>query len=213
MDIEIQRAFYQRQAARGKITEQEFDLRMAETQEKAKHWNQEIERLCELRDDKVKVQAGLEYAKKLLHTISDQLEEIDIHPKQLSEFPKEKREIILKKQQSIVRALCDRIIIYHDGRIVIEGLLDGSEIQQFDLQTQCNSYTSHKSGKWRGGERRNTRPWGPGSRRRIWGCCGRRKLVVFPLFQNISRRGPQNCGAETQRSPGNRFPRLRQKVH
>ena len=59
--VENERAFYQRQAARGKMTEIEFDARMGETPEAKGYWHSEIERLKELRDDASRVEAGLTY--------------------------------------------------------------------------------------------------------------------------------------------------------
>lgn len=37
VEVDRERAFYQRQAARGKLTEQEFDQRMDETEEACYH--------------------------------------------------------------------------------------------------------------------------------------------------------------------------------
>ena len=75
-----ERAFYQRQAARGKIREEEFDARMAETEETEQYWEDELERLQELRDNTTKVQAGIDYATELLTALQKQLPEIDQPP-------------------------------------------------------------------------------------------------------------------------------------
>ena len=48
--IDQERTFYQRQAARGKITEMEFDARMDETEDACKYWQSELACLRELRD-------------------------------------------------------------------------------------------------------------------------------------------------------------------
>jgi DNA invertase Pin-like site-specific DNA recombinase len=133
-EVDQQRAFYQRQAARGKMTEQEFDTRMAETGEARRYWESELARLRELRDDAERVRAGLDYATELLAGLQDRLEEIDIPPKDLKALPKEQQRAILKERQVIVRALCDRVLVYASRRIVIEGLLDGSEAAQFELR-------------------------------------------------------------------------------
>jgi chromosome segregation ATPase len=133
-EVDQQRAFYQRQAARGKVTEQEFDARMAETEEARRYWESELARLQELRDDAERVRAGLDYATELLAGLQDRLEEIDIPPKELKALPKERQRAILKERQVIVRALCDRVLVYANRRIVIEGLLDGSEAAQFELR-------------------------------------------------------------------------------
>jgi len=41
-EIDSERAFYQRQAARGKMTEIEFDARMGETDDARQYWESEL---------------------------------------------------------------------------------------------------------------------------------------------------------------------------
>jgi site-specific DNA recombinase len=65
-EIDQERAFYQRQAARGKLTEQEFDQRMNETEESYQHWQSELDRLKELRDNQAQIYAGLDCVDELL---------------------------------------------------------------------------------------------------------------------------------------------------
>jgi DNA invertase Pin-like site-specific DNA recombinase len=132
-EIGQERAFYQRQAARGKMTEAEFDARMEETEEAHQHWEAELERFQELRDNTERVRAGLDYATQLLTALQGRLAEIDIPPGELKALPEEKRKEILKARQEIIRALCDKVVVYADRRIVIEGALDGSESAQFEL--------------------------------------------------------------------------------
>ena len=132
-EVNSERAFYQRQAARGKMTEAEFDTRMEETEEARQYWQSELARLQELRDNRDKVQAGLDYATKLLTTIQKELPRIDIPYKKLKQLPEEERNEILRMQQDIIRALVDKVVVYADGQVVIEGLVDGSEAAQFDL--------------------------------------------------------------------------------
>lgn len=132
-EVDQERAFYQRQAARGKITEQEFDARMEESAESAKHWQVEIKRLTELRDDAAKVQAGLSYVTDLMQNLYERLPGIDQTPEELKELPKERRDEILKERQVIVRALAKEVIVWHDGRIKIVGVLDGTEGKRFEF--------------------------------------------------------------------------------
>ena len=138
VEINQERTFYQRQAARGKITESEFDARMDDTQEALDYWQDEIDRLTELRDNAVKVRAGIDYTLRLLQSFEIRLGGIDIPPNELEKLPKAKQKSILKEQQKIVRALCDKITIYANGQIVIDGLLDGSEFIQFELPSLHN---------------------------------------------------------------------------
>jgi DNA invertase Pin-like site-specific DNA recombinase len=134
-EIEQERAHYSRQEARGKITEKEFDCRMDETRERHLYWQSELDRLLELRDNAVKVQAGLDYATELLTVLRGRLSEIDIPPDELRELPDDRRAKILEKQRTIIRALCDRVTVYASGKVVIDGVLDGSEAAQFELAT------------------------------------------------------------------------------
>jgi len=134
-EVAQERAFYQRQAARGKIREEEFDARMAETEETERYWQDELERLQELRDNTTRVQAGLDYATELLTALQERLAKIDQAPDEMETLPEEKQNEILKARQEIVRALCDTVYVYADKRVKIEGVLDGSEAAQFDLQS------------------------------------------------------------------------------
>ena len=108
---------------------------MDESQEVLSYWQSEIEHLQELRDNAAKVRAGIDYTIRLLQSFEDRLGEIDIVPSELEKLPKEQQDTILGERQKIVRALCDKITIYANGRIVIDGLLDGSEHQQFELHS------------------------------------------------------------------------------
>jgi len=132
-EVDQERAFYQRQAARGKISEVEFDTRMDETQEAQGYWQSEFERLKDLRDDARMVRAGLDYATELLTTLQENLAGIDQTPDELKVLPEDRRANVLKKRQEIVRALCDKVFVYSDGRVRIEGVLDGTEATQFSL--------------------------------------------------------------------------------
>jgi hypothetical protein len=133
--IDQERAFYQRQAARGMITEAEFDQRMGETEASRQYCQSELIRLQELRDDAAKVDAGLVYATELLTALQKTLPAIDQQPDELEALPGDKRIEVMTARQRIIRALCDTVYIYADGRVRIEGMLDGSEAAQFDLPT------------------------------------------------------------------------------
>jgi len=141
VEISQERANYQKQNARGKMTDDEFDAHMDETEEAQRYWNSELSRLHDLRDNADKVKAGLDYATELLTGLQEELPTLDIPRKELLALPKEHQETVLRKRQRIVRALCDKVTIYADGRIVIDGLLDGSEAAQFELPTPSTCCT------------------------------------------------------------------------
>jgi site-specific DNA recombinase len=132
--LDQQRAFYQRQAARGKMTEAEFDARMDETGEEQRYWQNEIAGMLELRDDVQRVDAGLDYATKLLAEFQERLTDINHTVDELKALPKEERNVVLKARRDIIRALCDKVYVDSEKHVRIEGVLDGSEAAQFNLQ-------------------------------------------------------------------------------
>jgi len=76
---------------------------------------------------------GLDYATKLLATICAGLGEIDLTPGEPKKLPIEGQRMILEERRRIVRALCDKVQVFTDGQVKIDGVLDGSEGLQFDL--------------------------------------------------------------------------------
>lgn len=151
--VDQERAFYQRQAARGKITEQEFDVRMEETKDVQLYWQGELDRLKELRDDAVKVQSGLEYVTELLISLQAELPEIDIPPDELKTLPKEEQIDILRMRQKIIRALVREVVVWSDRQVKLFGVIDASEGAQFELGGHCCIsfcllHYSHRCGVW-----------------------------------------------------------------
>lgn len=132
-DVGRERDFCIRQAKRGIITEAEFDRTMAETEESQRYWESEVQRLVELRDDAAKVDNALAYTAELMSKIQEGLPHIDQTPEQLKAMPESERDHILSKRRDIVQALCDKVIIWPDGRIKLVGVIDGSEGAQFEL--------------------------------------------------------------------------------
>jgi chromosome segregation ATPase len=135
--IDQARGFYQRQAAFGRITEQEFDERMDETDELRQEKQSKLDRLLELRDDVAQVHAGLDYATEFLSKLEQRLPEIGQSWEELKVMSEEERAAILKARQEIIRSLVETAYVYADGRVRIEGVLDGSETAQFECRTHC----------------------------------------------------------------------------
>jgi len=52
----------------------------------------------------------------------------------LYSLPQEEKDAILKERQVIIRILVDRITVNSKREVVIEGVIDGSESAQFELQ-------------------------------------------------------------------------------
>lgn len=107
---------------------------MGKTERVKEHRDSELARLKELRDNSEKVTAGLDYTRGLLAALGEALPMIDHSPGELRALPKAERRHILKQRRSIVRALVHRVLLFSDGRVTIEGMLDGGEAPQFDLQ-------------------------------------------------------------------------------
>ena len=59
---------------------------------------------------------------------------MDQTPKELAALPKEQQESILQERQDIIRALCEKVIVWSDRRVKLVGVIDGSEAAQFDLK-------------------------------------------------------------------------------
>jgi hypothetical protein len=131
-ELETERAFYQRQAARKMITEKEFDARMAETEESRQYWLEQLDHLRELSQDSLKIKSSLDYARDLFESIAEILPEIDQSPEELKTLPAEKRDWVLLERQKRIRALAEKIFVFADGSVEIQGLLDGSEIDLFE---------------------------------------------------------------------------------
>ena len=105
------------------------------SQQKLDYWRGELARLKDLRDNAERVQNGLAYATELLTGLQVELPKIDIPYNELKRLPKEEQRAILERRQKITRALVDKVIVFHNGHVEIEGLLDGSEASQFELAT------------------------------------------------------------------------------
>lgn len=131
--IEDERMAYTRQLGRGKIKESAFDALMAEADEMEGEAKEELARLKTLRDNAKSIQAGLDYAYNLMASIRVKLPQINQTPEELKALPEDRQKWVLTERLKVIRALCEKVTIHHTGRIVIEGLLDGGEVSEFEL--------------------------------------------------------------------------------
>jgi hypothetical protein len=76
----------------------------------------------------------LDYATQFLTTLQAELPDIDQSPDELIAMPQDERNGILKIRQRIIRALCDKIDIWADGRIKLYGVLGHTEAWEFELE-------------------------------------------------------------------------------
>lgn len=131
---------YTRQQARGKITEKVYDLLMAECNETRQTCKEELQELLELRDNAEKTRAGLEYMRRLVEPLQAELPDIDLTMEQIKALPEAKQVKVLKKRQKFIRAFADKVLVFADGSITIEGVLDGSEAEQFELDSPGSEF-------------------------------------------------------------------------
>ena len=134
-EVADERAAYQRMLARNRITDDEFDNRMDETKEAVEFLQSELAQFIELRDDRQKVDAGIKYAQELFRAINEDLSEIDLPPEEFEPLSSDQKRYVMEMRQKVIRALVDKVIIFSDGRVVLEGILDGTEICQFGSLT------------------------------------------------------------------------------
>jgi chromosome segregation ATPase len=122
--IEQDRMTYTRQLGRGKITESVYDALMAECDENEADYKEQLDHLLTLRDDQRKVRTAIAYAERLLANIRQKLPEINQTPEELAALPEDKRRAIMLERQTVIRSLCDKVIVYADGNITIKGLIE-----------------------------------------------------------------------------------------
>lgn len=130
--IDQERSFYQRQAAKGFMTEAEFEARMNETKEAKQYWQTELAHLKELRDNAAKIQDELDYARTLLASIRQRLPKINQTLDELKALPRDQQDKVLTERKQIIQALCKRVTIYRDGQITIDGMVDSKKLSIFE---------------------------------------------------------------------------------
>ncbi|MFQ5613944.1 MAG: hypothetical protein ACE5H9_17620, partial [Anaerolineae bacterium] len=137
--IKRERLAYTRQLGRGKVSEAEYDVLIAECNEAREAQEEKRAHLRQLRDEAEKVQTGIAYAERLLASFRDRLPQIDQNPAELKAMSDRQQRAILKERQAMVRALCDRVVICANGEITIDGLVDvGEKNQFFDINNPLN---------------------------------------------------------------------------
>jgi hypothetical protein len=115
---------YTRQLARGKITEDMFDVLIAECDDFENQLQTELDHLLLLRDEQAAVQAGNNYVLDLIKNYQKRLPEINQSPDELGAMSEKQRRFIMAERQNILRALCHKITVYTDGHIILEGLIE-----------------------------------------------------------------------------------------
>jgi chromosome segregation ATPase len=123
-DIEAGRDRLMNQLAKGVITENDFERVMVERNREKAFWQEECSRLGSLRNDAQKLESDLEHAYRILAAYGEKLEWLDISKGELKKRSPDERIEILTERKRIVQSLCERITVYGDGRIDIDGLID-----------------------------------------------------------------------------------------
>jgi len=137
-EIEDGRSRLMRHLAKGIINDDDFERIMVERNNEQQFWTEEINRLRTLRDDVQKIESDLEYAYQVLSVIEGGLGKWDMLPGELKSLFPERRIEVLSERKRIIRSLCERVTVYADGRIVIDGLIEIGE----DCVTDCAIHES-----------------------------------------------------------------------
>jgi len=109
-EIQQARLYYFKEAGYGRMDKATLDALLADADRDHTYWQGEVERLCELRDDQAKIEAGLDYTRELMTKISARLDAIDQDRETLRAMGPAERAQILRERQRIIRLLCDRIV-------------------------------------------------------------------------------------------------------
>jgi chromosome segregation ATPase len=131
--VEQNRMTYTRQLGREKITEAVYDALMAECDESEADYKEQLDYLLTLRDDARKVQTAIAHAERLLANIRQRLPEINQTPEELASLPEDRQRAIMLERQTIIRSLVDKVIVYADGNITIQGLIKVSDFETVSL--------------------------------------------------------------------------------
>lgn len=143
--IKQERIFLTRQAKKRLISEGEYEMLMKETEKQKEYWQGEIERLQELRDNEEILNDSINYAVTLMESLQENLSEINQGRKELKKLSPGQQKQILLKRQKIVRSLCEKVFLFPDGNIKIEGVLDTGLLSDFvsvDLVSRCQGFVS-----------------------------------------------------------------------
>jgi DNA invertase Pin-like site-specific DNA recombinase len=124
VEIDQQRTNYSRQQAKGLIDWDEFEQRMAETDDNRQFWQDELFRLQELRDNAEGVRAGLDYVSELMGQFQTAIPAIDHSPEEMRALSKEDRDAVQRERRKIVRALVEKVYVCADGRVQVEGVIE-----------------------------------------------------------------------------------------
>lgn len=135
--IEQDRMTYTRQLGRGKIKESVYDSLMTECDENEADLKEQLDYLLTLRDDQKKVKTAIERVERLLANISQRLPEINQSPKELASLPEARQRAIMLERQTIIKSLCEKVIVYANGDITIQGLI---EVSNFDIASPTTDY-------------------------------------------------------------------------
>ena len=110
--------------SKGTITEDDFERVMIQRNKDRVYWQEEVNRLLRLRDDVQQLENDLEYAYRLLDSYGNRLKQLDIPPAELNARDLDERIAILTERKRIIQSLCEKVIVFADGRVIIKGLID-----------------------------------------------------------------------------------------
>lgn len=115
------------QLRKGVITEADFEKSMLGANDEQNYWQEKIADLESMRDDAAKIQSDLEFAYHVLETYQEQLPELDKTPEEFKALDREQRLSILYRRKRIIKSLCEKVTVWGDGRVLIDGLIDSNK--------------------------------------------------------------------------------------
>lgn len=133
-ELDNEELAYNRQQARGKLTEEKYDILIGEVNAARQQVTAELKNLITLRDETEKVQSTLDHARKMLAEFGQRIEEIDIPEDELKSLPDSTRHEVLRRRQQLVRALVDRVVFYPD-KLELEGAIGQRTVSLIDCQS------------------------------------------------------------------------------
>jgi hypothetical protein len=123
-DVEAGRDRLMNQLTKGIITEKDFERIMIERNREKTFWQEEHSRLVSLRNDAQKLESDLEHAYRILASYGEKLEWLDIPQDELKRRSPDEQIEILTERKRIIQSLCERITVFGEGRVEIDGLID-----------------------------------------------------------------------------------------
>jgi DNA invertase Pin-like site-specific DNA recombinase len=133
-EVDSERRFFQKKAAQGKISENEFDQRMDESNSEMNGLREQLAYLYKLRHDSEKVRKSLDYVVVLFSKLKEVAVVYDYKPNELADMTVDERRNCLSGWQSVFRMLIKQALIFSSQQVNLSCVVDGSEAIVLGIQ-------------------------------------------------------------------------------